>query len=68
MSPPACVDGPGAELHGKIVAQGNIVRDLKAKKGDQAEIDAAVKILLELKVRAGDNGIVLFFGSISSFL
>ena len=66
MSPPACVDGPGAELHGKIVAQGNIVRDLKAKKGDQAEIDAAVKILLELKVR----GIMesSFFGSISSFL
>eukprot|EP00088_Acartia_fossae_P042021 TRINITY_DN439_c0_g1_i7.p1 TRINITY_DN439_c0_g1~~TRINITY_DN439_c0_g1_i7.p1 ORF type:complete len:599 (-),score=215.29 TRINITY_DN439_c0_g1_i7:123-1919(-) len=49
MSPPACVDGRGAELHDKIVAQGNIVRDLKSKKGDQAEIDAAVKILLDLK-------------------
>ncbi|KAF7280930.1 hypothetical protein GWI33_005395 [Rhynchophorus ferrugineus] len=33
----------------KVNEQGNIVRDLKAKKASKDEIDAAVKVLLELK-------------------
>ncbi|XP_053376330.1 bifunctional glutamate/proline--tRNA ligase-like [Mercenaria mercenaria] len=42
--------GGGAdEINEKIAAQGNTVRDLKAKKADKAEIDAAVKTLLALK-------------------
>ncbi|KAJ8925847.1 hypothetical protein NQ315_009699 [Exocentrus adspersus] len=36
-------------LTAKITEQGNLVRDLKAKKANKAEIDAAVKILLDLK-------------------
>jgi len=38
-----------AEINAKIVDQGNIVRDLKAKKADKAEIKQAVDILLKLK-------------------
>ncbi|CAG9813214.1 unnamed protein product [Phaedon cochleariae] len=34
----------------KITEQGNIVRDLKAKKASKGDIDEAVKILLDLKV------------------
>merc|ERR1739838_610069 len=33
----------------KCAAQGNTVRDLKAKKAEKGEIEAAVKILLNLK-------------------
>ncbi|XP_018579674.1 bifunctional glutamate/proline--tRNA ligase [Anoplophora glabripennis] len=36
-------------LTAKITEQGNIVRDLKAKKASKDEVDAAVKILLDLK-------------------
>ena len=51
MSPPNLVDvGFEGQLNDKIVAQGNIVRDLKAKKAEKAEIEEAVKILLSLKV------------------
>lgn len=39
----------GADIDAKIVNQGNLVRDLKTKKAAKAEIDAAVKSLLELK-------------------
>ncbi|KAM9317202.1 bifunctional glutamate/proline--tRNA ligase [Gastrophryne carolinensis] len=38
-----------AELYNKVTAQGDLVRDLKAKKADKAEVDAAVKSLLALK-------------------
>ena len=36
-------------MDGKIKAQGDKVRQLKTDKADKAEIDAAVKSLLELK-------------------
>lgn len=36
-------------LNEKITNQGNIVRDLKAKKASKGEIDSAVKVLLNLK-------------------
>ncbi|XP_058467793.1 bifunctional glutamate/proline--tRNA ligase [Malaya genurostris] len=35
----------------KIVHQGNVVRDLKTKKASKSDIDAAVKILLDLKAQ-----------------
>ena len=47
--PGAASDDKGAELDGKIKAQGDKVRQLKTDKADKAEIDAAVKSLLELK-------------------
>ena len=49
MSPP-CIEG-SEDLEAKITAQGDKVRALKADKADKAAIDAAVKILLDLKVR-----------------
>jgi len=42
--------GFDGQLNDKIVAQGNIVRDLKTKKAEKAEIEEAVKILLSLKL------------------
>ena len=39
----------GAEVDGKIKAQGDKVRQLKTDKAEKAEIEAAVKTLLELK-------------------
>ena len=39
----------GAEVEGKIKAQGDKVRQLKTDKAEKSEIDAAVKTLLELK-------------------
>ena len=53
MPPP--LEG-GNELESRITAQGDQVRALKSKKADKAEIDAAVKTLLDLKVR-----VVFFF-------
>lgn len=47
---PAGVSGSPLELYNKVTAQGELVRDLKAKKAEKAEIDAAVKVLLALKV------------------
>ncbi|KNC28249.1 Bifunctional glutamate/proline--tRNA ligase [Lucilia cuprina] len=38
-----------ADLDQKIVKQGDIVRDLKSKKADKAQVDAEVKKLLALK-------------------
>ncbi|XP_058813875.1 bifunctional glutamate/proline--tRNA ligase [Topomyia yanbarensis] len=35
----------------KITKQGNVVRDLKVQKAPKADIDAAVKVLLELKAQ-----------------
>lgn len=46
VTPPSNV----AQINDKIVKQGDLVRDLKAKKADKAEIDTAVKTLLILKV------------------
>ena len=37
------------EINSKIVTQGNLIRELKAKKADKAEIGEAVKVLLALK-------------------
>ncbi|XP_077138362.1 bifunctional glutamate/proline--tRNA ligase isoform X2 [Ranitomeya variabilis] len=36
-------------LYNKVTAQGDLVRDLKTKKAEKAEIDAAVKALLSMK-------------------
>ena len=41
--------GAFADINNKIVAQGDIVRRLKTEKADKADIDANVKILLQLK-------------------
>ena len=38
-------------MNEEIGAQGNKVRDLKSKKAEKAEIDAAVAILLDLKAK-----------------
>ena len=40
---------PAIEINSNIVAQGDLVRDLKAKKADKAEIKSAVDVLLALK-------------------
>ncbi|XP_068089016.1 bifunctional glutamate/proline--tRNA ligase isoform X2 [Hyperolius riggenbachi] len=37
------------DLYNKVTAQGDLVRDLKVKKAEKAEVDAAVKELLSLK-------------------
>lgn len=42
-------DPKTAELIKRVNAQGNIVRELKSKKAAKEEVDAAVKILLDLK-------------------
>lgn len=47
----ASVDGSAVELSNMIVAQGNRVRDLKAKKAPKDQIDPAVKELLALKAK-----------------
>jgi len=46
---PSGNSGAAGDLDAKITAQGNKVRELKSAKADKAEVDAAVKILLELK-------------------
>ena len=38
-----------AEIDEKIKKQGDVVRDLKAKKADKAEVKAQVDVLLALK-------------------
>ena len=48
-SPAKEVSNDADALNDKITDQGNLVRDLKGKKAEKAEIDAAVKVLLELK-------------------
>ncbi|GFR95325.1 bifunctional glutamate/proline--tRNA ligase [Elysia marginata] len=49
VAAPSASSGQAADLDAKIAAQGNKVRDLKAKKAATAEIDAEVKTLLSLK-------------------
>lgn len=39
----------GGDIVAKIVAQGELVRDLKAKKSDKSQVDVEVKTLLALK-------------------
>ncbi|XP_059610476.1 bifunctional glutamate/proline--tRNA ligase [Phlebotomus argentipes] len=41
----------GAELNEKIIQQGDSVRNLKANKASKADVEAAVKILLDLKTQ-----------------
>ncbi|XP_058116376.1 bifunctional glutamate/proline--tRNA ligase [Anopheles ziemanni] len=43
--------GSVSEINDKIVAQGDLVRDLKAKKAPKADVDAQVKTLLDLKAQ-----------------
>ena len=45
----ADTSGAGADLDQKITSQGDSVRQLKAAKADKAEVEAAVKVLLDLK-------------------
>ncbi|XP_063706944.1 bifunctional glutamate/proline--tRNA ligase [Culicoides brevitarsis] len=45
------VSETAGSIDAKIVQQGNLVRDLKAQKGAKTEIDAAVKVLLDLKLQ-----------------
>lgn len=49
MAPPPPSESAG-DLGAKVGAQGDKVRQLKSDKADKAEIDAAVKLLLDLKV------------------
>ncbi|KAM8945260.1 bifunctional glutamate/proline--tRNA ligase isoform 2-T2 [Pelodytes ibericus] len=46
-SPPAA--GDSLTLYNKVSSQGDLVRDLKVKKAEKTEVDAAVKLLLSLK-------------------
>jgi nondiscriminating aspartyl-tRNA synthetase len=46
---PVALSGKAAEVDAKIKAQGEKVRELKAAKAAKAEVDSAVKSLLELK-------------------
>lgn len=48
VATPLAASGADA-LNDSITKQGNTVRDLKAKKADKAQVDAAVKALLALK-------------------
>lgn len=47
--PDATTNNNSSELNEQIRKQGDLVRDLKAKKTGKPEIDAAVKVLLSLK-------------------
>mmetsp|Transcript_70767 Transcript_70767/g.188758 ORF Transcript_70767/g.188758 Transcript_70767/m.188758 type:complete len:854 (-) Transcript_70767:65-2626(-) len=49
-TPAAAVKSAGGD---DVTAQANLVRELKAAKAPKSEIDAAVKVLLELKAKAG---------------
>lgn len=40
-----------SEFNKKIVHQGNVVRELETQKADKTEVDAAVKVLLDLKAQ-----------------
>lgn len=48
-TPPQLVGLSSSDLNDNIKTQGNVVRDLKAKKAAKSEIDLAVKTLLSLK-------------------
>ena len=52
MSPPLSESSGHDELGAKVAAQGEKVRELKANKAEKADVDAAVKALLDLKVGA----------------
>lgn len=51
MSSPSLESADSGDMDAKITAQGDKVRELKGKKADKADIDAAVKMLLDLKVK-----------------
>ncbi|CAG4984607.1 unnamed protein product [Colias eurytheme] len=48
---PAAMNAANEALAAEVAKQGEVVRDLKAKKADKAAIDAEVKKLLELKAK-----------------
>ncbi|XP_034131369.1 bifunctional glutamate/proline--tRNA ligase isoform X2 [Drosophila guanche] len=48
---PAAATNDAGSVNAGIVKQGELVRDLKSKKATKPEIDAAVKVLLELKAQ-----------------
>nr|XP_006134182.1 bifunctional glutamate/proline--tRNA ligase-like [Pelodiscus sinensis] len=49
-SPASAASEDPLVFYNRVVAQGDVVRDLKAKKASKEDIDAAVKQLLALKV------------------
>ena len=55
LNPPAAVpvvdDAVRAELNAKIASQGATIRKLKSEKASKEDIDAQVKVLLDLKAR-----------------
>ncbi|XP_030051877.1 bifunctional glutamate/proline--tRNA ligase isoform X2 [Microcaecilia unicolor] len=46
---PTAVERDSCDLYSRVAAQGDLVRELKAKKAAKTDIDAAVKLLLLLK-------------------
>lgn len=60
---PAAVAVNTDQLNDKISSQGDKVRDMKARKAAKGEVDAAVKVLLELKAKYKEvsSGNVTFF-------
>uniref|UniRef100_A0A8C5G7D5 Bifunctional glutamate/proline--tRNA ligase n=1 Tax=Gouania willdenowi TaxID=441366 RepID=A0A8C5G7D5_GOUWI len=48
-SPPSTAPPSSSGLHGKIAAQGEVVRKLKTEKAPKDQVDQAVKTLLDLK-------------------
>ncbi|XP_052767806.1 bifunctional glutamate/proline--tRNA ligase-like [Mya arenaria] len=51
QAPPSGMNADPAQLYAKVTEQGNTVRDLKAAKAAKADIDVAVKALLDLKAK-----------------
>ncbi|XP_073950702.1 glutamyl-prolyl-tRNA synthetase isoform X2 [Choristoneura fumiferana] len=50
-APAPAASGDAAKLSDDVAKQGELVRSLKAAKADKAAVDAAVKLLLELKAK-----------------
>lgn len=51
VQPPQTAATEPSEFNNKIAQQGNVVRDLKTQKADKTKVDAAVKVLLDLKAQ-----------------
>lgn len=49
IQPSVTLSDEASKIDNAITAQGNLIRDLKAKKADKSEVETAVKILLGLK-------------------
>lgn len=49
VKPPQASVGAASDANEKVIQQGEVVRNLKSQKAAKGDIDAAVKLLLELK-------------------